>query len=64
MELPLIQSDMIQFPSHANYESIKKMYGFAYYIVDVGGKHKLIRNNNYKIIPELQWLILKNGRIA
>ena len=42
---PLRRSDIAKFPSHANYESIKMMHGFAYYIVDTGGKPKLIRNS-------------------
>ena len=56
---PIRISDNTKFPNHADYEPVKKMHGFAYYVIDDGGKPKLIKNNNYKNIPDAQWLTLK-----
>lgn len=56
---PLRSTDDAQLPSHANYESIRRMHGFAYYIIDDYGRPKLIKNANYNIIPEPQWLTVK-----
>jgi glucose-6-phosphate isomerase len=53
---PLRSTDDAQLPSHANYESVRRMHGFAYYIIDDCGEPKLIKNANYDIIPEPQWL--------
>jgi glucose-6-phosphate isomerase len=53
---PLRSTDDAKLPSHANYESVRRMHGFAYYIVDDCGKPKLIKNTNYDIVPEPQWL--------
>lgn len=53
---PLRPTDDAQLPSHANYESVRKMHGFAYYAIDDCGKPKLIKNINYNIVPEPQWL--------
>lgn len=53
---PLRPTDNAQIPSHANYESVVKMHGFAYYVIDDCGIPKLIKNTNYKTIPEPRWL--------
>lgn len=53
---PLRPIDDARFPSHANYESIKRMHGFAYYVINDNGNPKLIKNINYKVIPDVQWL--------
>ena len=45
-----------QLPGHVDYESVTRMHGFAYYIVDDCGTPKLVKNVNYKIVPEPQWL--------
>lgn len=37
-------------PGHADYEPVKKMHGFAYYVVEQNGKPALIRNRHYKKI--------------
>ena len=55
---PLISTDDAQLPSHANYDSIKRMHGFSYYIIDDNERPKLIKNTNYKFVPEVQWLTL------
>lgn len=39
-------------PGHAEYEPVKKMRGFAYYVVEHTGKPALIRNQNYKEIKK------------
>ncbi|MBI2022046.1 hypothetical protein HYS93_04190 [Candidatus Daviesbacteria bacterium] len=48
--------DPVSLPGHADYEAVKKMKGFAYYIVDEGGQPKAIPNPNYKVAPEVNWL--------
>jgi len=40
--------DPSDFPGHANYELVKKMRGFAYYVVEQDGKPALKRNPLYK----------------
>ncbi len=40
------------FPGHADYEPVKKMRGFAYYVVEYEGKPALKRNPNYKNIKK------------
>ena len=40
-------------PTHADYSPVKKMRGFAYYIVKKNGKPAFIKNPNYKNTPEI-----------
>ena len=42
--------DSASMPGHADYELVKKMRGFAYYVVESGGKPALIANPLYKEI--------------
>ena len=42
----------VSLPGHADYEPIRKMRGFAYYVVEENGKPKLVKNLKYKYIPE------------
>lgn len=42
--------DPASFPGHADYEPIKKMQGFAYYVVEHDGKPALKKNLHYKNI--------------
>ncbi|EKD58326.1 MAG: hypothetical protein ACD_56C00148G0007 [uncultured bacterium] len=42
--------DPSSFPGHANYELVKQMRGFAYYVVEHEGKPALRRNPMYKSI--------------
>ena len=42
--------DSASMPGHADYESVKKMRGFAYYVVERNGKPALIANPLYKEI--------------
>lgn len=48
--------DPVSLPGHADYEAVKNMKGFGYYIVEEEGKPKAVKNKNYKYLPELQWL--------
>lgn len=42
--------DSVSMPGHADYEMVKKMRGFAYYVVERDGKPALVRNKLYKEI--------------
>jgi glucose-6-phosphate isomerase len=42
--------DPVSFPGHADYELVKKMRGFAYYVIEQNGKPALKRNPLYKKI--------------
>lgn len=44
--------DPVSLPGHANYELVKKMRGFAYYVVKYKGKPALKRNPLYKVIKK------------
>lgn len=46
--------DSSSMPVHADYEPIRKMRGFAYYVVEKDGRPTLVKNPNYLIIPEAQ----------
>lgn len=59
---PLRHTDNPQIPSHADYESVVKMHGFAYYVVDNCGVCKLVKNVNYKTVPEPKWLTVEEWR--
>lgn len=51
--------DPVSLPGHADYEAVKKMHGFAYYVVEENGKPTLVKNPNYKFVPEAKWLTPK-----
>ncbi|MBI4088075.1 hypothetical protein HY418_01695 [Candidatus Kaiserbacteria bacterium] len=40
--------DNASMPGHADYEAVRKMHGFAYYVVEREGKPALVRNPLYK----------------
>ncbi|MDD4607267.1 MAG: glucose-6-phosphate isomerase family protein [Patescibacteria group bacterium] len=44
------EKDPIKFPGHANYELVKKMQGFAYYVVEHENTPALKKNPRYKKI--------------
>jgi glucose-6-phosphate isomerase, archaeal len=44
--------DPVTFPGHADYELVKKMRGFAYYVVEHEGKPALKKNPLYKTIEK------------
>lgn len=50
------EKDPVSLPGHADYEAVKKMKGFAYYIVEENGEAKAVKNENYKVVPEVEWL--------
>lgn len=50
------EADPVSLPGHADYLAVKKMQGFAYYVVEENGKPVLVKNEKYKAIPEAQWL--------
>lgn len=50
------EKDPVSLPGHADYEPVKKMHGFAYYLVEQNGQPTLVKNQKYKVVPEPQWL--------
>jgi glucose-6-phosphate isomerase len=44
------EKDPTSFPGHADYELVKKMHGFAYYVVEHEGKPALKKNPLYREI--------------
>lgn len=44
--------DPSSFPGHADYEPVKKMQGFAYYVVEHEGKPALKKNPRYRSIEK------------
>ena len=49
---PVNLNDSASMPEHADYEAVKKMKGFAYYVVEKDGEPTLVRNENYSVVPE------------
>lgn len=45
--------DPVTLPGHADYEAVKRMQGFCYYIVEKEGKPVLVKNERYKKIPDI-----------
>jgi glucose-6-phosphate isomerase len=43
----------VSMPGHADYEAVKKMQGFCYYVVEKDGRPALVKNPKYKKIPEI-----------
>ncbi len=48
--------DPVSLPGHADYEAVKKMQGFAYYVVEENSRPVLVKNLKYKEVPEAEWL--------
>lgn len=46
------ERDPTSFPGHADYEPVKKMQGFAYYVVEHEGKAALVKNPHYSAIKK------------
>ncbi|MEK9143730.1 MAG: glucose-6-phosphate isomerase family protein [Patescibacteria group bacterium] len=44
------ENNAVSMPGHADYEPVKKMQGFAYYVVEHEGKPALVKNGKYKEI--------------
>lgn len=49
---PVNLDDSASMPEHADYEAVKKMKGFAYYVVEKDGVPTLVKNENYSFVPE------------
>lgn len=48
--------DPVSLPGHADYEAVKKMKGFGYYIISENGVPKAVENPNYVNLPSVEWL--------
>jgi oxalate decarboxylase/phosphoglucose isomerase-like protein (cupin superfamily) len=46
--------DPVGMPGHADYEPIKKMGGFAYFVVEKDGEPTLVKNPKYKTVPKTE----------
>lgn len=53
------EADPVSLPGHADYEAVKRMGGFAYFVVEENNQPKLVKNPNYKLVPEAVWLTPK-----
>ena len=49
---PVNLDDNASMPEHADYEAVKKMKGFAYYVVEKDGVPTLVKNENYSFVPD------------
>src|SRR3989344_2136258 len=47
------KSDEASYPRHADYEPVRRLHGFAYYVVKKDGKPFFVKNPNYKNTPEI-----------
>lgn len=45
--------DPVSLPGHADYEAVKKMQGFCYYVIEKDGSPALVKNPKYKKVPEI-----------
>jgi len=48
------EANPVSMPGHADYEAVKKMHGFCYYVVEENGQPKLVKNSKYKKVPDIQ----------
>jgi len=48
------EANPVSMPGHADYEAVKKMQGFCYYVVEENGQPKLVKNPKYKKVPDIQ----------
>lgn len=46
------EANPVSMPGHADYEPVKKMQGFAYYVIEYDGKPALKRNPRYKEVKK------------
>ena len=46
------EKNPVSLPGHADYEAVRKMRGFAYYVVEKDGQPTLVKNPLYKSTPE------------
>jgi len=48
------EENPVAFPGHADYEAVRKMRGFCYYVVEKNGQTTLIKNPKYKRVPQIK----------
>jgi len=48
---PVYDGDSASMPKHADYEPMRRMRGFAYYVVEKNGKPELLTNHSYHDVP-------------
>jgi glucose-6-phosphate isomerase, archaeal len=51
---PVHLDDSASMPAHADYEPVRKMKGFAYYVVEKDGQPTLVKNTAYKTVPDAE----------
>lgn len=47
------KQDEASRPEHADYEPIRKLKGFAYYVVNKDGEPTFVKNPHYKSVPDI-----------
>lgn len=52
--------DPVGMPGHADYEPVKRMSGFAYFVIEKDGVPTLVKNPKYKSTPEAEIEIFTN----
>ena len=48
------EKDPVSLPGHADYEVVRKMNGFAYYVIEKDGQPFFIKNPKYKNVPPVE----------
>lgn len=54
------EANPVSMPGHADYEAVRNMQGFAYYVVERDGKPVLVKNEKYKKVPEISIIEAKD----
>ncbi len=52
----LDEEKAVSFPGHADYEPFKKLHGAGYYVIEKDGEIEFIKNPNYKVVPEIEFV--------
>ena len=47
-----LTNDSASMPTHADYEPLHRMQGMAYYVIEKDGLPELVKNPNYKSVPD------------
>jgi glucose-6-phosphate isomerase len=50
---PVAALDSAGMPGHADYSAVKKMRGFAYYIIEKNGRPAFVKNPKYRNVPKI-----------
>jgi len=48
------ETQAVSLPGHADYEPVRRLRGFAYYVVEREGRPMLVRNPRYKRVPDVE----------